>query len=70
MGCGMVFVIASVSSANSLRQTTPRHITQMGDDARSEPGHSLCDIGFRLHGGNALNGIPGTYLGLEQARPF
>jgi hypothetical protein len=35
-GSGTVFVIASVSSADSFRQTTPRHITQMGDDARSE----------------------------------
>jgi hypothetical protein len=29
----MVFVIASVSSKNSLALATPRNITQMGDDA-------------------------------------
>jgi hypothetical protein len=61
MGFGPVFVIASVSSANSFRQTTPRHITQMGDDVRPEYVQDSCNTGIRVHGDNALNGIPGTY---------
>ena len=60
-GYGRVFVLASVSSTNNFGLTTPRHIAQMGDDARFEHVQNFCNIGARWHGGNAWDEIPGTY---------
>jgi hypothetical protein len=57
----MVSLVASVSSANIFRETTPRNITRMGDDARSERVQDPCNLVTRLHGCNAWNEIPGTY---------